>query len=242
MSSHLATPLSFYKASLMTCRHSRPQVDIVELQQSGVLGQDFPNLPGTAAVRPPSPHTSRHIHRTLNGPSSAHTQVGLSHIMLLEQLLVDAGAPCYLIFEDDAIVPKDLVAKLAAALSALPSGWHVLNLGCSPSECKGNTDSHGLVAADPRVLRLSFPSACPSLPSHAIPFAPLTAQCLAGLFGYVVAKAGADAMLAAAIPLRTSIHNQIRSYFASSLRAYCLRPALVTHNDAVAQLRTAMDN
>lgn len=100
------TPLSFNKASLMTCRHSRSQVDIAELQQSGVLGQDFPNLPGTAAVRPTPPpaslasplhvaqisfgrrllfcsatcttshassrlHTTRHIHRTLNGPSSA---------------------------------------------------------------------------------------------------------------------------------------------------------------------------
>jgi hypothetical protein len=66
-------------------------------------------------------------------------------------------------------------------------------------------------------------------------------QCISGLRGYLITKAGAEALLTAAMPLNTAIDKQVRLAYGTSLYAYCARPSLVAHNDKIPQLRAAFD-
>lgn len=167
------------------------QITVEQLQASGALGAAFPaSARGTAAV-------------------------GVSHIMLLEELADDPDASHYLILEDDAIVPPDFFTKVDQALSTLPPGWHMLNLGCPADTCGGLLVDKGIVLPDQK--------------------------CVSGLNGYIVSKEGADVLLSLAIPLHKAIDQQIRAAYGTTLRAYCTRPHIVAHDSALPQPRAQLD-
>jgi hypothetical protein len=66
-----------------------------------------------------------------------------------------------------------------------------------------------------------------SCPPH-----PLTAlthtQCPVSLHGYVISRAGFDAVLDATVPLRSALGDQLRN--SPNLIVACAKPALVTEN------------
>ena len=103
------------------------KISVKELQANGVLGTSFPsNARGSAAQ-------------------------GVSHIMLWEQLADDTEASYYLILEDHADLPVDFISKVERALKILPSGWHVLNLGC-PTSCNGFLVESGVILPEQQVM------------------------------------------------------------------------------------------
>ncbi len=57
----------------------------------------------------------------------------LSHLLIWLDILDDAGSPAsqrYLVMEDDARLPKRLLATLNKALQGIPADWDILLLGC----------------------------------------------------------------------------------------------------------------
>ncbi len=57
----------------------------------------------------------------------------LSHLLIWLDILDEAGSPAnqrYLVMEDDARLPKRLLATLNKALQGIPADWDILLLGC----------------------------------------------------------------------------------------------------------------
>jgi GR25 family glycosyltransferase involved in LPS biosynthesis len=66
-------------------------------------------------------------------PSKGGVGCALSHLCTWLDILSDAAAPesqQYLVMEDDARVPRRLVASVQNALEGMPTGWDILLLGC----------------------------------------------------------------------------------------------------------------
>lgn len=67
-------------------------------------------------------------------PSMGGVGCALSHLCIWLDILHDAAAPesqRYLVMEDDASVPRRLVASVNKALRGVPAGWDLLLLGCT---------------------------------------------------------------------------------------------------------------
>ena len=65
-------------------------------------------------------------------PSMAGIECALSHLCAWLDILYDAAAPesqRYLVMEDDASLPKRLLASVNKALQGVPAGWDILLLG-----------------------------------------------------------------------------------------------------------------
>jgi GR25 family glycosyltransferase involved in LPS biosynthesis len=66
-------------------------------------------------------------------PSMGGIGCALSHLCTWLDILSDAAAPVgqrYLVMEDDAILPRHLLASLKKTLQGVPAGWDILLLGC----------------------------------------------------------------------------------------------------------------
>ncbi|MDA0770745.1 MAG: glycosyltransferase family 25 protein [Chloroflexi bacterium] len=66
-------------------------------------------------------------------PSKGGIGCALSHLCTWLDILYDAAAPAgqrYLVMEDDAILPRRLLASVKKALQGVPAGWDILLLGC----------------------------------------------------------------------------------------------------------------
>jgi GR25 family glycosyltransferase involved in LPS biosynthesis len=67
-------------------------------------------------------------------PSRGGVGCALSHLCTWLDILHDAAAPesqRYLVMEDDANVPRRLVASVNKGLRGVPAGWDILLLGCT---------------------------------------------------------------------------------------------------------------
>jgi GR25 family glycosyltransferase involved in LPS biosynthesis len=67
-------------------------------------------------------------------PSRGGVGCALSHLCTWLDILHDVAAPesqRYLVMEDDASVPRRLVASVTKALQGVPAGWDILLLGCT---------------------------------------------------------------------------------------------------------------
>ena len=65
-------------------------------------------------------------------PSMGGIGCALSHLCTWLDILYDAAAPAsqrYLVMEDDAILPRCLLASVKKALQGVPAGWDILLLG-----------------------------------------------------------------------------------------------------------------
>lgn len=155
------------------------KLDMAALVRQGILGARYPaNWRGSAAC-------------------------ALSHYMLYEQLLAGPHSH-YLIFEDDAFLGADFVARARAAVEAAPAGWDIVNFGCFNWSCSGTTVAEGIMAAD--------------------------TQCVSGTSAYVVTRAGAQTMLDVCLPMQENIDKQSRAHYGSRLKVYCTVPALSEQN------------
>jgi GR25 family glycosyltransferase involved in LPS biosynthesis len=66
-------------------------------------------------------------------PSMGGIGCALSHLCTWLDILYDAAAPAsqrYLVMEDDATLPRRLLASVKKALHDMPAGWDILLLGC----------------------------------------------------------------------------------------------------------------
>jgi len=66
-------------------------------------------------------------------PSRGGVGCALSHLCTWLDILYDAAAPAsqrYLVMEDDAILPRRLLASVKKALHGAPAGWDIVLLGC----------------------------------------------------------------------------------------------------------------
>ncbi|MDI6763523.1 MAG: glycosyltransferase family 25 protein [Thermodesulfobacteriota bacterium] len=66
-------------------------------------------------------------------PSMGAIGCALSHMCIWLDMLYDAAAPAsqsYLVMEDDARLPRCLLASVNKALQGVPAGWDILLLGC----------------------------------------------------------------------------------------------------------------
>ncbi|MDP2640518.1 MAG: glycosyltransferase family 25 protein [Betaproteobacteria bacterium] len=66
-------------------------------------------------------------------PSMSAIGCALSHLCIWLDILYDAATPAnqrYLVMEDDASLPKRLLASVNKALQRVPAGWDILLLGC----------------------------------------------------------------------------------------------------------------
>ena len=66
-------------------------------------------------------------------PSRGAVGCSLSHLCIWLDILYDAAAPesqRYLVMEDDASLPRRLLASVNKALQGVPAGWDILLLGC----------------------------------------------------------------------------------------------------------------
>jgi GR25 family glycosyltransferase involved in LPS biosynthesis len=66
-------------------------------------------------------------------PSMGGIGCALSHLCTWLDILYDAAAPASqrsLVMEDDAILPRHLLASLKKTLQGVPAGWDILLLGC----------------------------------------------------------------------------------------------------------------
>ena len=66
-------------------------------------------------------------------PSLGGIGCALSHMCIWLDILYDATAPAsqrYLVMEDDASLPRRLLASVNKALQGVPAGWDILLLGC----------------------------------------------------------------------------------------------------------------